>query len=38
MAAYHILINSMHKGMVIVELPYSFAGQMRIDEMLRCTY
>ena len=29
--SFHITL--LHKGMIIVGLPYSFAGQMRIDEM-----
>ena len=29
--SFHITL--LHKGMIIIGLPYSFAGQMRIDEM-----
>jgi len=31
--SFHITL--LHQGMIIVGLPYSFAGQMRIDEMTR---
>ena len=30
---FSILTNLLHFGMVIVGLPYSFGGQMRIDEI-----
>jgi NAD(P)H dehydrogenase (quinone) len=31
---FSIITNLMHFGMVIVGLPYSFAGQMRLDEIV----
>jgi NAD(P)H dehydrogenase (quinone) len=33
--SFHITL--LHQGMIIVGLPYSFAGQMRIDEMTGCS-
>ncbi len=33
--SFHTML--LHHGMVIVGLPYSFAGQMRIDEMTGCS-
>jgi multimeric flavodoxin WrbA len=32
-APFSLITNMMHFGMVIVGLPYSFAGQMRMDEI-----
>jgi NAD(P)H dehydrogenase (quinone) len=33
--SFHITL--LHQGMVIVGLPYSFAGQMRLDEITGCS-
>ena len=33
--SFHITL--LHQGMIIIGLPYSFAGQMRIDEMTGCS-
>lgn len=34
---FSILTTLLHHGMVLVGLPYSFAGQMRMDEIVGCS-
>lgn len=34
---FSIITNLLHFGMVVVGLPYSFAGQMTLDEIAGCT-
>jgi NAD(P)H dehydrogenase (quinone) len=34
---FSVLTNLLHFGMVLVGLPYSFAGQMRLDEVTGCS-
>ncbi len=34
MTLFSIITNLLHYGMVIVGLPYSFKGQMKVDEIV----
>jgi NAD(P)H dehydrogenase (quinone) len=37
MTLFSIIANLLHFGMVVVGLPYSFAGQMTLDEITGCS-
>jgi NAD(P)H dehydrogenase (quinone) len=37
MTLFSIITNLLHFGMVVVGLPYSFAGQMTLDEITGCS-
>jgi NAD(P)H dehydrogenase (quinone) len=37
MTLFSIITNLLHLGMVIVGLPYSFQGQLRLDEITGCS-